>query len=278
MSDSHATLKYPRAALALAMQKWEKFHATRATTSALFHRFYLGAVTCNDAPDQRYNVALAWVGQDGAVRTVSGGYLINEQPQTPPGQIVFNSIQRGNKLIGVYSLLYDDGRAQRARAFLHWSLPPSAGETWVESLRVSTYPISLGDATALFFSDSCVYVAVMPLTGASDLGEMGVLHEESQGWTLSLYDRLPSEPHAQWGPQLVGYVLEVASSEEFATLNDFRRHIAQVEVEDILEGNVRTITYLRGDEGLCLAVAVGWEREARRAFLPSDEPAPVSSV
>lgn len=278
MSDSRAALKYPRAALALAMQKWEHFHAQRATTSALFHRCYLGAVTCNDAPDQRHNVVLAWVGHDGAVRTLSGGYLVNEKPQTANGQIVFNSVQQGNKLIGVYSLVNEGSGVQRARAFLHWSLPPLAGEIWVENLRVSEYPVSLGDASALFFSESGVYVAVMPLTGASDLGAMGVLHEEYQGWTLSLYDRLPSEPDAQWGPQLVGYVLEVSSSEEFATLDDFRRHIAKAEVEDMLEGDMRTITYISGGGVLSLAVESGREREARRTFFPPDEPLPASSV
>lgn len=278
MSDSRATLKYPRAALALAMQKWEHFHAQRATTSALFHRCYLGAVTCNDAPDQRHNVALAWVGHDGAVRAASGGYLVNEKPQTADGQIVFNSVQQGNKLIGVYSLVNDGGGALRARAFLHLSLPPPAGEIWVENLRVSEYPVSLGDASALCFSESGVYVAVMPLTGASDIGEIGVLHEEYQGLTLSLYDRLPSELDAHWGPQLAGYVLEVSSSEEFATLDDFRRHIEKADVEDVLEGDVRTIAYVNGGEVLSLAVEVGREREARGTFFPPDEPSPASSV
>jgi len=279
MSDSGATLKYPRAALALAMRKWENFHAPRATTSALFHRCYLGAVTCNDAPDQRHNIALAWVGQDGAVRVARGGYVVNEKPQTADGQIVFNSVQQGNKLIGVYSLVNHGGGVHRARAFLYMPLPPSAGEIWVENLRVSEYPVSLGDASALFFSEGGVYVAVMPLTGASDVGEMGVLHEESQGLTLSLYDRLPSPPEASWGPQLVGYVLEVSSSEEFATLDDFRRHIEKAEVEDVLEGDVRTVTYVSGGEVLSLAVAVGREREARRSFFfPPNEPSPASSV
>jgi hypothetical protein len=278
MSDSRANLKYPRAALALAMRKWENFHAQRATTSALFHRCYLGAVTCNDAPDQRHNAALAWVGQDGAVCAASSGYVVNEKPQTAYGQIVFNSVQRGNKLIGVYSLVNDVGGAHRARAFLYMPLHPSAGEIWVENLRVSEYPVSLGDASALFFSEGGVYVAVMPLTGASELGAVGVLHEESQGLVLSLYDRLPSEPEAPWGPQLVGYVLEVASSEEFSTLDDFRRHIEKADVEDVLEGDVRTVAYVSEGEVLSLAVEVGREREARRTFFPPIEPSPASSV
>jgi hypothetical protein len=262
----------------LATQQWENLHAQRPTTLALTARYYFGAVTRNDAPDQRHNVMLAYAMSDGAVHTISGGYVINEQPQACGGRVVFNSLQQGNKLIGGYSLTGSSSAIQSARAFLRLPVPSALGGVWIDHLRVTEFPILLGDATTLFFSEGGVYVAVTPLIGASETDAPTVLREEHQGLTLSVYDCVPPPSGESWGPQLAGYAMEVASSEEFDTLDGFRHHIAQAEWEDILENNVRTITYASGDDRLCLSVQTGQEQNAQRKILRADEPLPAPSV
>jgi hypothetical protein len=175
----------------------------------------------------------------------------------------FRGLHTRNKAIGVYGLLPQAENLTAAKLDIFWPGLAASVRALIGTEQVGSLPTELPPGVPLIIKDGAVYIGVLP-TRHSNLGRTAPIRLERDGDDLVLsiviYEGPPKrfwEYSALAGPFYrgnieCGFILEVASRDEFATVEEFAAHLAAASLADATAEGVRHLRYRSGGDDLTL--------------------------
>lgn len=184
---------------------------------------------------------------------------------------LFCGVQSRNRAIVAYGLFPRGLRITRSERLDIRLLGPDAdSELRAGEQRFEGEPLEVQPREPVLVADGRIYLAIIPLEPTAMGQEAPILLRRDGGETiLSIYNYRDA-PKDFWeyrslaGPFYKGnvrnaFILEVASRQEYSSLEDFRRHIQQTTIQDLTgPERVREITYRWEDGSLSLAYSL-WD-------------------